>query len=43
MAGTKQGKGKKSEGTIEQIQNFYHESVRFINKCSKPNKKGNAI
>lgn len=40
MAGTKQGKGKKDGTVIEQVQNFYHESIRFLNKCEKPNKKG---
>ena len=41
MAGNKKGgKGKKDGNAIEQLQNFYYESNRFINKCAKPNKKG---
>lgn len=37
---SRQGKAKKEGSVIEQVQDFYHQSFRFIQKCSKPNKKG---
>ena len=42
MAGKVSKKGSKKNGNVvEQLQKFYDESTKFINKCEKPNKKGN--